>query len=658
VSRRIVVSVDPYEARAALMDGDQLVNIEVESASQEKRKGHIYRGRVKTIEPSFEAAFVDYGVGKEGFLPFSDVSDRSLADLTGHARVRSKAGIRVDDIILVQVSKEEVGRKGAVLTMHVSLPGRYVVLMPFDDRTGISRKLNQEERKRLRKVLSRLDMPEGCGVIARTSSESISGMDEVQADLDHLGSIWNGIVKQFSSDKSPGIVHSDAGLAVRFVRDYLSSNVSEILVEDEYSMRELDRYINSCMPGRSNLLKRYDDGIPLFIRYGVERQVDALMRRKVTLPSGGSIVVGETEALVAIDVNSGRFKRKRVEDTAFHTNMEAAKEIARQVVLRDLGGIIVIDFIDMESEQNRHKVEAELKSAMSMDKARLNFGQIQNFGLLAFSRQRIRQKVDSGVMLTCPECAGSGLIRSSSAQSMSTLRHIRERLATHSKKAAYVEVTVPVRIANFLNNRKRAALVGLEKQYGVMIDVTGDDEAQSHEARVNVLPEVPHDRLALLYSDEEVLDPHTDGAPVPIPDTDSTARDNNAESSGLKGFLRMVLGIEDSDKTKTPDADRTTQTKAVRSESRGKQADGRKQQPGQKKDQSKRRTGRRPGSNRGQRPQPKGGKGPSTGGGTNRKQPNRNVKKAGPLPSGKNTQQNKGPERSKDAGPAKTARRR
>jgi len=525
-----------------MMEGDRLVNIEVESAASEKRKGSIYRGKVMAVEPSFEAAFVNYGVGKEGFLPFDEVCSRSLSDLTGHGKGRSRSGVRVGDTVLVQVTKEEVGKKGAALTMHVSLPGRYVVLMPFDDRTGVSRKLDQDERIRLRKVLRRLGLPEGFGVIIRTSGEATDRPEDLQLDLDHLVRTWETVLGDYRSAKTPGEIHADSGLAVRFIRDYLSSDVSDVLVEDEYSMRELERYMESCMPGRRTILKRYNDEIPLFMRYGIERQVEALLRRKVLLPSGGSIVVGETEALVAIDVNSGRLKRRGIEDTAFQTNLEAAREIARQVVLRDLGGIIVVDFIDMENDAHRQRVVEEMKAAMAKDKARLTFGRIAEFGLLAFSRQRIRQTVDSGVNLACPTCSGSGRIRSPSALAMSALRRVRERLATQSKPGAFVEVVVPVRVANFLNNRKRAALVGLEKHHGVLVDVTGDADAQPDEIRVDVLPEVPPDRTAMIHSEEETAEE----TPAPPPPPPSEEMDQEPkERSGFKSFLKMVLGIAD-----------------------------------------------------------------------------------------------------------------
>ncbi len=555
MSKKILISTDPYEARAVLMEGDRLINIEVENASAEKRKGHIYRGRVTAVEPSLDAAFVDYGAragGKDGFLPFSEVAPRSLTEVTGHARARNRSGLRVGDSVLVQVSKEEVGRKGATLTMYVSLPGRYVVLMPFSDRTGVSRKLDGEERERMRHIISQVRIPEGFGVIMRTSGGMMESIGEVQADLDHLVRTWEGIVRRFREMTEPGEVYAEASLAVRFVRDYLDADVTEILVDDQSAYQELSRYLEAWMPHRRGLLKRYDGELPLFTRYAVERQIEGLFQRRVTLPSGGSIVIGETEALVAIDVNSGRLKQRDPEETALTTNLEAAREVARQVVLRDLGGIIVVDFIDMESEAHRRRVEDELKAALARDKARLSFGRISDFGLLAFSRQRIRQAMDTGATLPCPTCAGSGRLRSPSSLAMTALRRVRERLATLKQKAAYVDVVVPVAVANFLNNRKREDLIGLEKRYGVVLDVTGDPEAAPGDIRVNVLPEIPADRTLLRASEEQAPGPSdipAERAKEPPPQEETSA---GKERSVLKGLLKIVFGIKDEEPAALP----------------------------------------------------------------------------------------------------------
>lgn len=521
--KRILVSVDPYEARAALLEGDSLANVELESASSSKRKGNVYRGRVTSVEPSIDAAFVDYGAAKDGFLPFDEVATKSLANLTGHGRATNRSGLKSGDWVLVQVTKEEVGKKGASLTMHVSLPGRFVVLMPFSDRTGISRKLGGEERARLRSLAQQLVIPEGYGCIVRTVGED-EHLEDLQADLDQQVAAWESILQNFQDRQGAGEVHVEAGLALRFVRDYMTSDVGEVIVEDETSYRELAQFLDSRMPQRRALLKRYSGDMPLFLRYGVERQIEALLTNKVVLPSGGSIVIGQTEALVAIDVNSGRMKSRDIEDTAFRVNLEAAREIARQVVLRDLGGILIVDFIDMESEAHKRAVEEELKAGLKWDKARLTFTHIQEFGLLAFSRQRLRQSVDSGITLPCPTCAGSGRVRSPNLLAMSALRKIRERLATQGNRAAFVEVTVPVEVGNFLNNRKREALTSLERKFDVLIDVIGDPDALPDDLKLTVLGDVPQGRKSILGYEES--EDTGEGAPV------EADEDQGAQTSG------------------------------------------------------------------------------------------------------------------------------
>ncbi len=548
MAKRILISVDPYEARAALLDGDRLANVEMESSGSHKRKGNLYRGKVTAVETNLEAAFVDYGVAKDGFLPFSDVTSRSLSELTGHDRGKTRSGLRVGDPVLVQVTKEEVGKKGAALTMNVSLPGRFTVLMPFSDRTGVSRKLDEEERSRLRHIKSQLKLPEGYGAIIRTSGER-ERLEEIQADLDHLLMTWEALVQRFKKLDGTGEVHVESGLAERFVRDYLAQDVSEILVEDDQSWKELTRYVEQRMPQRRQQLKRYAGDMPLFLKFGVERQIDALLNARVSLPSGGSIVIGLTEALVAIDVNSGRSRQKEAGDMALQTNLEAAREIARQVVLRDLGGIIVVDFIDMETPGHNRQVEEELAAAFTGDKARLSFGHITDFGLLPFSRQRIRQSVDSGVTLACPTCNGAGRVRSPAILAMSALRRVQERLATQTAQSpAYVAVQVPVQVANFLNNRKREDLVALERRYDVMVDVLGDEASAPDGLKVSVLPEVPSDRMSLRHAVMDEDDDTNSAEVTPraspaIPEPSREAREPERERSLLGGLLRRVFGI-------------------------------------------------------------------------------------------------------------------
>jgi len=551
VSRKVLVSVDPYEARAALMEGDRLINVEVEGTSSVKRKGNIYRGRVTSVQGSLGAAFVDYGAHKDGFLPLEDVSNKSLVRFSGHSKTGGRTSLRVGDPVLVQVTKEEFGKKGATLTTYVSLPGRFVVLMPFSDRTGVSRKLPGEERARLRQIASRLKVPEGFGFIVRTVGEE-EDLQELQADLDALVEEWRTIEKAFQERKSPGEIHAEISLARRFVRDYLTSDVTEVWVEDEVSHRELSEYLQKHMPDRLGILRRYQGNVPLFLKYGVESQIDALLQNRVPLASGGSIVIAQTEALVAIDVNSGRTRQADIEATALKTNLEAAREIARQLILRDLGGIVVVDFIDMESEAHRRAVEQELRSSLKADKARLTFTPIQEFGLLILTRQRLRQSVDSGITLPCPTCQGSGRVRSPSLQAMAALRRIRERLATSAGNVAYVEVTVPLEVAHFLGNRKREALLALERKFDVIIDVLGDPASRPDAFHLAAHADVPASRRALYGAedDEEASSPVPEDAPAapPVPEPDGAGRrspEGSRQKSFLKGLLTRVLGLEE-----------------------------------------------------------------------------------------------------------------
>jgi ribonuclease E len=564
--RKIVISADPYEARAALLDGDQLTNLEIESAGTNRRKGNIYKGRVTSVEKSLEAAFVDYGMGKEGFLPLDEVNERSVIELTGKsANVSGHVTVGVGDIILVQVAKEEIGKKGAALTMNVSSPGRFLVLMPFSSRTGVSRKLSGDDRVRLKDSLDRLCLPKGFGCIIRTVSDQ-SLDDELQADLDHLIGQWNTIVQSFRDAKKPGEIHHESSLALRFIRDYMDSAVDEVIIEDDVTWHEMQVYFGAVMQAKLSRLTRYSGDLPLFVKFGVDRQVEALLKNRVELPSGGSIVIGQTEALTAIDVNSGRTKRGAIEETAFKTNVEAAVEIARQVILRDIGGIIVVDFIDMESETHRKAVEDTLKDALAMDKARLTITRIKDFGLLAFSRQRLRHNVDEGIMSLCPTCGGTGRIRAPGPLAMSILRRLRERLTNMSGDSELVEVTVSVDVANFLNNRKREELIGLEKRHGIAIDVIGNPDVTPDDMKLTLHEAAPEDRLLTKVKAETTEEPP---APAPAPVEERPGKKKAPEKpakkpgqskpSLLKGLIARLLDIDEYDEA--PAGSKATEVK-------------------------------------------------------------------------------------------------
>ncbi|HNZ03619.1 MAG TPA: Rne/Rng family ribonuclease [Myxococcota bacterium] len=562
MARRIVISADPYEARAALLDGDLLTNLEIESAGSNRRRGNLYRGRVTTVEKSLDAAFVDYGTGKEGFLPLDEVNERSLIELSGKsAAANGHVSLGAGDVILVQVAKEEVGKKGAALTMNVSNPGRFLVLMPFSSRTGVSRKLSGDDRLRLKDSLDHLNLPKGFGCIIRTVSDQ-SDETELQADLDHLVSQWKQIVARFAEARKPGEIHEESSLALRFVRDYMDSDVDDVLVEDEVTWREINAYFDAVMPGRSSRLKRYSGDLPLFVKYNVDRQVEALLRNRVTLPSGGSIVIGQTEALTAIDVNSGRTKKGAIEDTAFKTNVEAAVEIARQVILRDIGGIIVVDFIDMESEGHRHDVEETLRKALSRDKARLTVSKIRDFGLLAFSRQRLRHTVEEGIMSACPACSGTGRIRAPGPLAMSILRRLRERIANMTGDPEMVEVTVSIDVANFLNNRKREELMALEKRHGMTIEILGTPDVMPDDMQVTIHEDLPEDRQISRQRIEPADEVTPPAATATTPQRQSKPSEPAQQAaprpkqkpSLLRGLLARLLDIDEYDEVQVKDS--------------------------------------------------------------------------------------------------------
>ena len=557
LARKIVISADSYEARAALLDGDLLINLEIESAGSNRKKGNIYRGRVTTIEKGLDAAFVDYGTGKEGFLPLDEVNERSLIELTGKSvAANGHVSLGVGDTVLVQVAKEEVGKKGAALTMNISSPGRFLVLMPFSSRTGVSRRLAGDDRTRLKDALDRLSLPEGFGLIIRTASDQ-SMEKELQADLNHLLSQWKDILSRFNQAKKPTEVHTESSLALRFIRDYMDAGVSEVIVEDQGTWQELNGYFASVMPGWQSILSRYTGDLPLFVKFNVDRQVEALLKNKVILPSGGSIVIGQTEALTAIDVNSGRTKKGAIEDTAFKTNLEAAVEIARQVILRDIGGIIVVDFIDMESEAHRKGVEDALRNALARDKAHLTVARIRDFGLLAFSRQRLRHTVEEGIMSACPACGGTGRIRAPGPLAMSIMRRLRERLANMTSEAELVEVTVSVDVANFLNNRKRDELIALEKKHGLAIEILGTTDVAAEDMQIRIHEDIPDDRQlarARIEGHEEpaaAAPAATKDAQQPAVAAGQPASPPKQKPSLLKGLIAKLLDLDEFDEVQT-----------------------------------------------------------------------------------------------------------
>jgi len=468
----MLINVDqPEECRAVVIENGKLAEIIVEHSSQELVKGNIYLGVVSRVEPAFEAAFVDFGGKKYGFLPFKDVLPESYLQ-TGEKKART----RIQDVLvrgqklLVQVVKESRDAKGPSLTNAVTIPGRFLVLMVSSDSSGISRKIEDEaERKKMKQIMSDLGVPASMGVIIRTAGLGRT-KTELQRDIQALLKIWENIEQKANDPetKAPCLLYEGPDMVVRTVRDHFSNDTTEVLVDNQESYRALKQFMKMVMPRLGNRVKLYKDTKPLFSLYNVEQQIESIYNRRVELPSGGSIVIDVGEAMVSIDVNSGRTTgASALEETAFKTNMEAAEEIARQLRLRDLGGLIVIDFIDMFQKKNKAQLEKHMKQSCKLDKARVNFSRLSRFGLLEMSRQRLSPPVKAGFFMDCTHCRGTGHVKTDSSAALSVIRKIQENLSTGNVKI--LEVRISTQITNYLLNHKTKSLMELEIKNGVDI---------------------------------------------------------------------------------------------------------------------------------------------------------------------------------------------
>lgn len=465
MKRMLINATQPEEVRVAVVDGQRLNDLDIESPGREQKKGSIYLARVTRVEPSLEAAFIDFGVERHGFLPLKEISRSHLNANEGETS--RKTGIsdllREGQEFLVQVDKEERGTKGAALTTFFSLPGRYMVLMPNDPRAGgISRRVEGEDRDALREALSQLEIPDGMGVIVRTAGVGRS-QEELQRDVDYLLQLWESIQRAGDERSAPALIYQENNLVVRAIRDCLREDIGELLVDSEEAFNEAQTFVQQVMPHYKNRIKRYTDDVPLFSRYQIESQIETAFQHTVKLPSGGSIVIDPTEALVAIDTNSARAtKGADIEETALNTNIEAAEEIARQLRLRDVGGLIVIDFIDMSSTRNQRAVESKLREALETDRARIQLGRISQFGLFEMSRQRLSPSLQETTTEVCPRCSGQGRIQDIQSLALTILRVMEEEaLKEHSR---IVRALVPLNVAAYLLNEKRHDVAEIEKR--------------------------------------------------------------------------------------------------------------------------------------------------------------------------------------------------
>jgi len=467
MKRMLFNATQSEELRVAIVDGQKLIDLDIEHAGKEQRKSNIYKGVITRIEPSLEAAFVDYGQDRHGFLPFKEVA-RSYYKEGADSRARIQDALKEGQELIVQVDKDERGNKGAALTTFISLAGRYLVLMPNNPRGGgVSRRIEGEDRDELRDVLAQLEVPKGMSIIARTAGIGRNA-EELQWDLNYLTQLWAAIDGASAMQPGAYLIYQEGSLVIRAIRDYFSSDIGEILIDTPDIYEQAVQFMNHVMPGNVGRVKLYQDEIPLFTRFQIEHQIESAFAREVRLPSGGAIVIDHTEALVSVDVNSGRATRgSDIEHTAFNTNLEAAEEVARQLRLRDLGGLVVIDFIDMESQRNQREVENALRDALHVDRARVQTGKISRFGLLELSRQRLRPSLGETNHIPCPRCSGTGHIRGIESTALHILRITQEDAM--KENSAIIQVQLPVEVATFLLNEKRADIHKIEQRMGVEV---------------------------------------------------------------------------------------------------------------------------------------------------------------------------------------------
>ena len=493
MKRMLFNATQAEELRVAIVDGQKLIDLDIESATKEQRKSNIYKAVITRIEPGLEAAFVDYGAERHGFLPFKEVSRSYFRPDMEPGRARIQDALSVGQELIVQVEKDERGNKGAALTTFISLAGRYLVLMPNNPRGGgVSRRIEGEDRQELRETMEQLDVPPGMSLIARTAGIGRT-VEELQWDLNYLLQLWTAIENAAKVQNGAFLIYQESSLVIRAIRDYFHADIGEILIDTDEIFEQAQQFMSHVMPANVGRVKRYRDDVPLFSRFQIEHQIESAYARQVLLPSGGAIVIDHTEALVAIDVNSGRATRGAdIEETALRTNLEAADEVARQLRLRDLGGLIVIDFIDMESPKNQREVENRLRDALHYDRARVQTGKISRFGLLELSRQRLRPALAETSYITCPRCTGTGHIRSTESAALHILRIIEEEAMKENTGAIHVQV--PVDVATFLLNEKRVDIAHLEVRHRVNLIIVPNRHLETPQHEITRLR---HDQLNL-----------------------------------------------------------------------------------------------------------------------------------------------------------------
>ncbi len=531
MKRMLINATQAEERRLAIVDGQKLLDYEIEIEGREQRKGNIYKAVVTRVEPSLEACFVDYGEERHGFLPFKEISKQFFSANISPSQARIQDVIREGQELLIQVEKEERGNKGAALTTFISLAGRYVVLMPNNPRGGgVSRRIEGDDRAELKEAMDQLEYPNGMSIIARTAGIGRAA-PELQWDLNYLLKLWSAIDGASKGGKSAFLIYQESSLVIRAIRDYFNIDIGDILIDTDDIFDQAHQFMSHVMPEHAARVKRYRDDAPLFSRFQIEHQIESAYARTVTLPSGGAIVIDHTEALVSVDVNSARAIRGGdIEETATRTNLEAAEEVARQMRLRDLGGLIVIDFIDMEESRNRREVENRLRDSLRQDRARVQFGTISKFGLMEMSRQRLRPALSEGASIPCPRCGGSGHVRDTESSALQILRIIQEE--SMKDNTAAVHAQVPVEVASFLLNEKRTEIAKIELKQRISVLLVPNKALETPNYKLDRLK---HDdpRLDNMEASYKMVDEVEDVTAV----TRRSQEPTNRQTPVIKGVL-------------------------------------------------------------------------------------------------------------------------
>ena len=588
MKRMLINATQPEELRVALVDGQRLYDLDIEATGREQKKSNIYKCKIVRIEPSLEAAFVDFGAERHGFLPFKEIARtllKSKNNEDNHSRVNIKDALEVGQEYIVQVEKEERGNKGAALTTFISLAGRYLVLMPNNPRAGgVSRQIEGNDRSDAREAMSTLEIPQGMGLIIRTAGVGKSA-EELQWDLDYLKVLWDSIKTTAKEKPGPFLIYQESEVIIRAIRDYLRSDIAEIWVDDNDIFHRARDFMQQVMPHNLGKLKLYSGSDPLFSRYQIEGQIETAFAREVQLPSGGVLIIDHTEALTSVDINSARAtKGEDIEETALNTNLEAADEIARQLRLRDMGGLFVIDFIDMANNRNQREVENRLRDGLKVDRARVQTGRISRFGLLEMSRQRLRPSLGESSHIPCPRCDGQGTIRGIKSLSLAVLRIIQEEAM--KELTAKVVAQLPVDAATFLLNEKRQSIREIEQRLDVEIIISPNpmmDTPQYQVQRINLSESVADSSQKESYKYVEVKQDNAAGAitnenrkipeipaltqviperPVPV------AKQNKGKGLVSRLFDKLFSGADDKKQEETTSDPKKPQSPRSRSRSR------------------------------------------------------------------------------------------